>query len=134
MADSNNNLGLRDGKWHHVATVIDRGVNIAFFVDGQLKGTKSVSTLTGSVDTTNVFRISGLSTNSWKGTMDEVRVWKTLRTQTQIQQNKGVEISPTLTGLVSYWKFNEGNGTTVKDSTDANNGTLTGGTWTTGAF
>jgi RHS repeat-associated protein len=34
--------------------------------------------------------------------------------------------------IVSYWKLDEGSGTTASDSVDANNGTLSGATWTTG--
>jgi len=35
-------------------------------------------------------------------------------------------------GIVSYWKCDEGAGTTASDSVDANNGALDGATWTTG--
>jgi hypothetical protein len=35
-------------------------------------------------------------------------------------------------GMVSYWKFDEGSGTTASDSVDANHGTIHGATWTTG--
>ena len=35
-------------------------------------------------------------------------------------------------GLVAYWSFDEGGGTTVADSIGGANGTLIGGTWTTG--
>ena len=35
-------------------------------------------------------------------------------------------------GLVSYWKFDEGSGTTASDSADDNPGTISGATWTGG--
>ena len=35
-------------------------------------------------------------------------------------------------GMVSYWKLDEGSGTTAYDSVDANHGTIYGATWTTG--
>jgi hypothetical protein len=35
-------------------------------------------------------------------------------------------------GMVSYWKFDEGSGTTANDSVDANHGTIYGASWTTG--
>ncbi|MBI1885447.1 MAG: LamG domain-containing protein, partial [Chloroflexi bacterium] len=35
-------------------------------------------------------------------------------------------------GLVSYWKFDEGSGTTVNDSFGTNHGALEGATWTSG--
>ena len=41
----------------------------------------------------------------------------------------------TTTGLVSWWKFDEGSGQTVRDSVGANNGTIQGtAVWTTGKF
>jgi hypothetical protein len=39
------------------------------------------------------------------------------------------------TGLVGYWNFNEGSGTTAADSSgNNNNGTISGATWTTGKY
>ena len=35
-------------------------------------------------------------------------------------------------GMISYWKFDEGSGTTALDSVDANDGTIYGPTWTPG--
>ena len=42
-----------------------------------------------------------------------------------------VKAEPPL-GLISYWKFDEGSGTTAYDSVGANNGTVYGANWTTG--
>jgi hypothetical protein len=36
------------------------------------------------------------------------------------------------TGMVSYWKFDEGSGSAASDSVDAHHGTIYGATWTTG--
>jgi hypothetical protein len=35
-------------------------------------------------------------------------------------------------GMVSYWRFDEGSGTTASDSIGSNDGTIYGATWTTG--
>jgi len=35
-------------------------------------------------------------------------------------------------GMISYWRFDEGSGTTAIDSVNANNGTVYGAIWTTG--
>jgi hypothetical protein len=35
-------------------------------------------------------------------------------------------------GIISWWKFDEGNGTIAYDSKGSNDGTITGATWTTG--
>ena len=39
------------------------------------------------------------------GKIDEVRVWSTIRTGTQISDNKGVELLGTESGLQAYWPF-----------------------------
>ncbi len=36
--------------------------------------------------------------------------------------------------LVSWWRFDEGSGSTAYDSAGSNNGTITGATWTTGKY
>jgi len=64
------------------------------------------------------------------GIIDDVRIWNVARTQQQIQDNMNKELVGNETGLVGYWKFNEGTGTTAYDSTaNGNNGTINGATW-----
>jgi len=47
-----------------------------------------------------------------------------------------VNVSPSTStfpeGMISYWKFDEGTGTTAFDSVGANDGTIYGASWTTG--
>ena len=64
--------------------------------------------------------------------LDEVRIWNTARTQQQIQDNMNKELSGDEPGLVGYWKFNEGQGTTVYDNAGNNHGTIHGATWVDG--
>ena len=64
------------------------------------------------------------------GILDDVRIWNVARTQAEIQANMNIELIGSETGLVGYWKLNEGTGTTALDSTaNANNGTINGATW-----
>jgi len=66
--------------------------------------------------------------------MDEVRIWNTARTQSEIQSSLNTELSGTETGLMAYYNFNQGTAggtntgiTTLTDRTsNAKNGTLNG--------
>ncbi len=75
----------------------------------------------------------------FNGILDEVRLWNTLRTANQIENNFRSTISPSSpanTNLVAYYRFDEGTGTTAKDITvPANDGTLEGSpAWTSTSF
>jgi len=66
---------------------------------------------------------------SMDGLIDEFRVWDDVRTQTEIQDNMYTELTGSETGLVAYYKINEGSGTTLTDSAGTNDGTIYGATW-----
>lgn len=53
----------------------------------------------------------------WQGKIDELRVWSVFRTATEIQANMRVMLKGNEPGLVAYYKFDEGTGTTIADST-----------------
>jgi len=63
----------------------------------------------------------------FKGTIDEVRVWKVGRTQQQIQDTMGRVLYGTEPGLLYYWSFDEGWGSLVSSSSANAFGTLGGG-------
>ena len=55
-------------------------------------------------------------------------------TQSEIQQYMSSPPTGNEAGLVGYWNFNEGSGSTVNDLTsNGNNGTINGATWSTDA-
>jgi hypothetical protein len=74
----------------------------------------------------------------FNGYLDEVRVWSTARTQTEIQDNMNRELNGSESGLLLYYNMNEGSGSLVSDKTsNDNNGTCSPGiistNWTTSA-
>ncbi|MFZ4621461.1 MAG: LamG-like jellyroll fold domain-containing protein, partial [Bacteroidota bacterium] len=118
-----------DANWHHIAATFD-GVNQKFYVDGVLR-----SSTTGVVysPTNSTIRIGGrqdttvFSLNPFNGNIDEVRLWNTARTQSEIQQSYS-SLSGNESGLVSYFRFDESSGTTAFDATgNGRNGTLVNG-------
>lgn len=122
-------VALNDNNWHHVAFTFRSGVAGAslVYVDGvQVSGSLTFniygqgSALEIGDNTTGVIQ-------HFSGEIDEVRVWNTVRTVSQINDNKGKIVDPTTTGLVAYYRLDEGTGTTLTDLTGkGNTGTLTG--------
>ncbi len=72
--------------------------------------------------------------SQYGGGLDELRLWNVARTPSQLQAHMAAELSAIEPGLIGYWKFNEGTGTTAAD--DAGNGLtatlFNSPTWTAG--
>jgi hypothetical protein len=96
---------LADGNWHHVAVTYDGGT-IRLYADGALQATQAVSistVLNGTFSMGNIF-------GNWQlyGSIDDTRLWSVARTQAQIQASMNSELAGNESGLVAYWKFNQG--------------------------
>ncbi|MHC4686136.1 MAG: hypothetical protein ACYTEW_17725, partial [Planctomycetota bacterium] len=66
--------------------------------------------------------------------LDDFRVWNYARTPAEIQADMNREVSGDEEGLVGYWRFNEGEGTTAYDTSHyENHGTIAAAIWTTEA-
>lgn len=65
----------------------------------------------------------------WYGMVDEVRIWNVARSQVQIQQAYKTSLTGSETGLVGYWKFDDGGASTnaVDASSGGHPGTLNNG-------
>src|SRR5262249_46052651 len=69
---------------------------------------------------------SGPFRRRFRGDIDEVRIWNFALTQNDILQNMNSLLTGSEAGLVGYWRFDEGNGTTTADrSGHGATGTLT---------
>ena len=118
--------------WTHLAVVYDNpNSKMYLYMDGSLINPGG-SDVTGSFSYTfNRFHIGYPSASyiTIPGKIDEVRVWDTVRDQNQIVANMYGELIGTESGLVGYWKLNEGFGQTVADITgNGGNGTFGAGT------
>ncbi|NRF91523.1 LamG domain-containing protein [Paenibacillus frigoriresistens] len=128
--DSNTVVPLNT--WVHLAATIS-GSTATLYLNGVVDGT-----FTGIVarSSGNTFLTISKSDAQWfKGNMDDVRIWNVARTQAQIQANMNNYLLGDETGLVGYWKLNEGAGLLAADATaNKNNGSLVGGvSWVTSA-
>lgn len=144
-------IPVNDGQWHHVAVVYDPTLTnyIKLYVDGVLdvEGTLTVSLDTGSAINMRIGQRVDAA-KLFDGKIDEVRVWNTAKSQSEIQASMNGELCSIPADLKAYYRFNNGvaDGTnkglnTVSDlsgtSTNANlvNFALSGtsSNWTTGA-
>jgi len=126
--DYNTNATINDGNWHHIAATHD-GTSLKVYLDGVQVGTSQAKTFN---TTGNQFSIGyrGVASEYFNGSIDEVRVWNVARTAEQINRSKNCELQGNETGLVAYYKFNQGidqadnTAITTLNATTGSNGTL----------
>jgi len=119
-------------QWNHISLTLDAGL-LSFYLNGQF--IHSCNGLNNSPNTTSNTFI-GKAAHGWTemfdGLIDDVSIWNTPLTQQEIQQYMNCSPTGTETGLVGYWNFEEGSGTTAYDLTsNGNNGTINGATYST---
>ncbi len=116
-----------DNRWHHLAGVFD-GNDQLLYLDGELVAHNENVNGPGEGEDRDIY--IGVyhpeGPTPFSGYIDEVRIWETARTQEEIQSNMYSALSGTEEGLVGYWDFNEGSGTTAHDKTN-NNDCILGG-------
>ncbi|MDD2412129.1 MAG: T9SS type A sorting domain-containing protein [Bacteroidales bacterium] len=123
-------------EWSHVAATYD-GKAVKFYLNGNLVESKTISTnvqsITWSTLPTGLYAGRYMATNPaeasyFKGVIDEIRLWKTVRTPSEITNNYMTKMIGTETNLAAYWNFNEGEGTIAHDLGPNNyNGNLKNG-------
>ncbi len=89
--------------WQHYAFTLS-GTHAKLYKNGQLVGE-----ITDSDPLDNVlshFRIGDNNDYTINGLLDEFRLWDTVRTQTEIQDDMHNVITSTVPGLISYLQFN----------------------------
>jgi len=115
-------------EWHHVAMTWD-GSFVRFYFDGVLDNA-AVTALTGTLVPNDSSLVIGADfpggDEYHAGTLDEVRLWRIARTQAEIQAGLNTPLIGNETGLVGYWRLDEGAGLLARDLTlNGNHGTLT---------
>lgn len=119
------------GTWYHVAVTYDLATTTMILYKNGVKidENNSVFPFTGNLIRIGAFDQGG---NLFNGAIDEARIWNKVLTQAEIQNNMNCEFSGSQTGLVGYYKFNQGlegaDNSAVSTLTDSsgngNNGTL----------
>jgi len=122
------------GVWRHIALVVSSSTGNTLYIDGSTPADLDYWTFAGTAatklffddvaaGTTRIFIGNGEIDSGYNyyvydtfyGGIDEVRVWNRPLSQSEIINNMYRELSGSESGLVGYWKFNEGSGQTVYD-------------------
>ncbi|MDP0491583.1 MAG: Ig-like domain-containing protein [Verrucomicrobiota bacterium JB023] len=103
--------------WQHAAVVFD-GSEWALYLDGNLEATAEAGDLTPRLDSVQHAALAtaldseGEPDGFFQGMLDEVRIWDTALTQSEIRANCLSEI-PSASSLVARWSLDEATGTTI---------------------
>jgi hypothetical protein len=110
-----------DTNWHHHAYVYDKDTrNIQIYVDG-ISVPLSSNTMSDDYTGSGVLYVgkAPLSADMFNAYLDDVRIWSTTRTQTEIMENMSKYLDGNETGLLANWQFNEGASTMTYDQTES---------------
>jgi hypothetical protein len=109
---------LANNLWQHVAVTFDSGT-ARLYINGALDTTVTGLVLPNISDRPLSFGHEGPPFNGWlyNGVLDDIRLWNVTRTGAQILSSMSVALSGSTSGLVGYWRLNEGTGDITLDAT-----------------
>ncbi|MGD9731370.1 MAG: LamG-like jellyroll fold domain-containing protein [Desulfamplus sp.] len=118
-------------QWQHIAAVNDNETR-KVYVNGVEQTSSGIPSYT--VDKNNDPLVIGAdfleSPRYFNGLIDEVRIWRVARSQTDIVDNMYIELAGNESGLAAYYNMNEGTGTSLDDtSPNSNIGSINGAAW-----
>ncbi|MBL7814077.1 MAG: T9SS type A sorting domain-containing protein [Saprospiraceae bacterium] len=106
--------GYNDGNWHHIAMTWQRGGLFTSYLDGNQVAQRAASNTPLPAFNSGVYLGAYLGISEFmNGTLDEVRVWTTARTQAQIQANMSVCTLLDQSNLLMYYRFDHGTANTT---------------------
>ena len=123
-ASTANNI-ISNAGWFHIACVYDPAGtgSLKIYVNKQLRAAlNTVSSNLVANAAGSLFRMGNRADLAMplRGNLDEIRIWNTVRTATEIANNSGIVIPSNSAGLVGYYKYDEGGGSTTRNSVTNN--------------
>ncbi|MBX3745560.1 MAG: hypothetical protein KF833_09655 [Verrucomicrobiae bacterium] len=114
-----------DTDWHHWAVVFDAATGRReLFRDGISLGTDTTTQPPPTFARLHLGAMHSQS-NRFQGDLDEVRLWTRARTAGELQATMRTPLTGTETDLLAYYRLDEGNGLTARDSSPPKPGGLT---------
>ena len=122
-----------DGDWHFITcTRKSSDGNVKVFIDGEL--ISEYTGPSGTIVTNAPLKLGAgvIANREFQGNLDNLMIFNYDLSQEEIQSYMTTPPAGSETGLVAYWNFNEGSGTTLTDQTsNDNDGTISGASWST---
>lgn len=106
------NASINDGGWNHIAVTRTKATAtgaINIYINGILDISGTTGNV-GSLTASSFVRLGGMQTavNYFNGSLDDIRFWNVVRTQAEISANMNQELNGDESGLVAYFKCNQG--------------------------
>ena len=129
-----NNYGSIN-EWNHFSFTVN-GDDLSLYINGELVDSDEIQSAHNSIYDLSQMgthgRTSPPNSSFYNGSIDDFSFWSSTLTQEQIQIYMNTELSGSEEGLIGYWNFNDGEGSTLTDlSGNGNDGTIYGATWST---
>ena len=116
-------------EWEHVA-VTWTSSEITMFINGVAVFTDAGENITTGWNSTGIGGGLMGPDHSFDGNIDKVSLWNTIRSEEEISDGMNNIYNGNENGLIGYWKFEEGTGSTTSDaSSNGNDGIIYGATW-----
>lgn len=132
-------LGHADfGRWHHVALRYESAnLTLSGILDDEATRSSSGDRAAPWESGHQFYLAFGLADSAhmgsgafFSGEMDEIRIWNTVRRDVEIRENRFARLAGNESGLVSYWRCDEGDGVFANDAASRYTAALFNGvTW-----
>ena len=123
--DISSDTTYTDTTWHHYAMSFNNSTRLqSLYRDGELIKTRTADSTYLGTGKVYIGAVSAIS-RFYRGYLDEIRIWDTLRTTEQIQSSMYYPVNTGEAGLIAYWQFDELRGNYCYDkSSNQNTGRL----------
>ncbi len=115
--------------WNHIAWVVTE-TEMTIYINGQpTTNSTDVPTPLTFDDGVYIGWDAATSDRTVTALFDEVRIWNSVRTAQEIEDNKYITLNGDEAGLVGYWNFDDQAITATDLTSNGNDGTINGGTY-----
>jgi Concanavalin A-like lectin/glucanases superfamily len=121
------------GTWYHVCGVFDAGDGMKLYINGNdqdvLLGMYT-NPIPAAIESTELGIWADSLDLPFHGRIDELRIWDRTLTEEEIGDHQCYWLDPdNSTGLIHYWRMDEGTGIVLGDAFGTNDGQITGATY-----